>query len=168
MPRVNPIGILNSRAHNVVAGYITDSPLKQQYLHEFLELANKYNVQGPAMNSYFTALHNLEEDKKLINRDSIGRVLGLKKYVRDLAAPKKEEAFSSKFSQQKSTEQEAVDIFVQRLSEMYPRSLRKRISISDQGAVASDKLVRKSWGKNMMIKMNMLLDKLAEFCRPVE
>lgn len=182
MPKVNPVGMLNTKAHNMIAGYITDSPDKHKYAQEFFGFANKYNIQGPAVVSYFTSLHNMELNHQLTNNTTIKNVGDLRKYVRDLIAPKQEKTVVNNIEVINADEAEAkaeAREFVKTLNEMYPKNLRTRISLSDQSAVLADKIKKVSWKTKALVRINLLLDKLMtkyepainkikEFCKPVE
>jgi len=174
MPSINPINMFNTKAHNLIAGIVTDSPNKNQYLHEFFDMANKkyvtgekeHNVQNLALLSYYTTRASIHKNSKIIDNETSSRMQNFANIV--LEEIKKDKELEKK-----------AGLFKKELNEMYPSSLRTRISIAKQGAVKSDSLVEKSFKKNLLIKTNILLDKIItkfepignriwEFIKPVE
>lgn len=180
MPKVNPLGILNSKAYSMIAGIVTDSPRKQEYIHDFFDMANKYDVQGQALTSYYTALNNLKNNTSFMKKNNLNGINSFENYVADLIV-KSHNAGGADINSNK----EVLDTFVKRLNELYnkdgnkTKTLRARISLANQDAVNSSKIVKTSFRKKMIVRTCMLMDKLFEkgeaaynkiyeFCKPVE
>ena len=179
MPKVNPVGMLNTKAHNMIAGYITDSPDKHKYAQEFFGFANNYNLQGPAIVSYFSNLHGIAQDINITKHRSSNRVDNLKKFVRDLIAPKEESSKAVNTNLEDEAVKAEAQEFVNGLKKIYGKNLRARFSLADQGAVTMRKPKKTHWQTKMLVRINLLLDKLItkykpvykklyEFCKPVE
>ena len=170
MPAINPINMLNAKAHNAVAGVATDSPLKKHYIQEFFEAANKkystgekeHNVQGLALLSYFTHLNSIKDNKGLINQRFMPNARNITNIIL-------EEAKNSPIK-------ESADKFVEQLNKDYHNSLGMRILLAKNGIINSQNSVKKSKiGVRICLMLDKMIDvfkpigeKIQEFCKPVE
>ena len=155
MPTVNFMPQLNNRAHDMVTSIVRNSDKQTKYVSEFFKYANKNDVQGQALIAYFTKYNNLRDSMNELRNHNIDRYTNIEKIIDGIVNSEPEI---------KSEAQKFVDTLV----EKYPKHLRARISAASQGAVSSDGIVKKSFGKRFMVKMNLFFDKLVEFCKPVE
>lgn len=179
MTKINPVGILNSKAHSMVLGLVTNSPNKEQYVTDFFKLANKYNIQGPALVSYYSALHDIENDGS-IKRIYHNNAQNVRKYVTDMLAAQQTKTADSIGTKADESFKDEMNTFVEKLNEMYHKHLRLRISLADQGAVNTKNVLNKTPKRTkFLVRAALLIDKLVtkfepqmknlyEFCKPVE
>ena len=178
MTKINPVGVLNSKAQSMVMSLVNNSPNKDQYVGEFFKLANKYDLQGPALVSYYSALHNLENSSS--TRKAPCSIPNVRKYIVDILTKEQTETADVSVPKIGESVKEEADIFADKLNKMYHKNLRARISLADQGAVNTSTALKKTpLITKMLVRANLLIDKLItkiepisqklyEFCKPVE
>ncbi len=155
MPTVNLMPQLDNKAHKMILSVIRNSSGQKENVAEFFRYANKNDVQGPALISYFTKYNSLRDSFGEINNNNMHRYSHIENFIDDIV------------NSRPDIKAEA-EKFVNILNQKYPKHLKARISAANQGAVKSDTIVPKSIGKKFMVRMNLFLDKLVEFCKPVE
>ena len=145
MTSITPIKELNNHAYKMVSGIVHNNPDKTKAIKAFLKHANDNNIQGPAIVAYHTQYNAFRYDK--INK------LNLEDSLRARSIP---EIFEKEIENNPEVEKE-INLFAQKLCELYPNSLGDRISLASQSAVTADKVEPKSWFKKLFVVLNRFL-----------
>ena len=144
MISINPSQSLNTYAKGMVKSIVNNSPEKKVYINKFLKEANTTGTQGNAIVAYFTEYNNMLAKKQNFVPKASERVKKLPELI--------EKEINDAPVLQKEAKK-----FIQALTESYPKTLEKRISLASQGAVVSDRVEPKSKFKKFMVLLNKLI-----------
>ena len=135
MVNTSPITNLNNSAKLMVQSTINNSENKE-YIKTFLQTANRNNLHGAALVSFYTELNNINAVRKRLTPEQGKR------------ANKIPLLLENKIEQNKKLKREA-DIFIYSTKQKYPKTLNKRIALLEESAVIAEKILPKSKMKHI-------------------
>ena len=141
MINTSPITNLNNSAKLMVQSTINNTDSKE-HIKNFLQTANRNNLHGVALVSFYTELNKINNVRKCMTSEQSKR---------DNKIPL---LLENKIELNKDLKTEA-DIFIYSTKQKYTKTLDKRIALLEESAVIAEKILPKSKMKHIYAFLNL-------------